>query len=343
MLSFPWLTPLQQAYGMTIDSIEKFGSGHIHQTFKIFSRGVPYVLQQFNAQVFTHPNKISYNHRLLIKGLEAKLLPFQLPLPLANTMGTLFTKIDHYLFRISPFVDGICLDEVADTKEAKLAAQAFAGFIEACASIDPNQFEETIPGFNNLELRFDQLKEAISNTKVVINQDVQQLIGFYLDQEELVQEYKTWIQVLPLRVTHNDTKVNNLIFSTTRSQVDAVIDLDTIMAGYAFYDFGDLVRTVACTQTESSTDWPKISVDQQKYTALWEGFLEGGKEVFTQEEIASLSFGGKMMTCIMGFRFLADYLNGNIYYTIHYKEQNLHRAKNQMLLLNALQSFNFHP
>ncbi|UJP66036.1 phosphotransferase enzyme family protein [Mongoliitalea daihaiensis] len=343
MQAYPWITALQEAYGMTLGSIERLGTGHIHQTFKFFWNESAYVLQQFNAKVFTQPDRISSNHALLIVKLKSQQLPFQLPLPIPNLSGQLFTQEGQALFRISPFVEGLCLDEVEGLAEARLAAEAFARFIEACTDVDALQFQETIPAFHDLDLRFQQLKEAYAQTQREITDELQALLTFYLGQEKLVEEYNSWIQKLPLRVTHNDTKVNNLIFSLDKKEVSAVIDLDTIMGGYAMYDFGDLVRTVACTQPESSIAWDKISLDPQKYAALWEGFVEGGKNFLTTDEIASLAFGGKMMTCIMGFRFLADYLHGNIYYSIHYENQNLHRAKNQMLLLQALEDFSFHP
>lgn len=342
MQAYPWIVELQEAYDMTFDAVEKLGSGHIHQTFKFFHQDVPYVLQQFNAKVFTQPDRISCNHQLLIHGLTQQL-PFQLPLPVPNASGKLFTQVDQVLFRVSPFVVGTCLEEVEDLEEARIAAKAFAGFIQACTAMDVYHFQETIPRFHDLELRFQQLKEAHAHTQRKVTDELQALLTFYLGQEKLVEEYSVWVQKLPLRVTHNDTKINNLIFSLDKKNVAAVIDLDTIMAGYAMYDFGDLVRTVACTQPESSTDWEMIGLDPQKYAALWEGFVAGGKDFLTADEIASLTFGGKMMTCIMGFRFLADYLNGNSYYTVHYEEQNFHRAKNQMYLLQALNTFNFHP
>jgi Ser/Thr protein kinase RdoA (MazF antagonist) len=181
-----------------------------------------------------------------------------------------------------------------------------------------------------------QLLEAIDNTSRELKGELKELIDFYLGQKHLVEEYAYWKTRLPLRLTHNDTKINNLIFAKDFSKVNAVIDLDTIMAGFVFYDFGDLVRTVACTEGESSQNWQNIRVDISKYEALLRGFQDGGKGFFTEEEMKSLPYGGKMMTCIMGFRFLADYLNGNIYYSIHYEEQNFHRAKNQMQLLKAL-------
>lgn len=343
MQAYSWLKPIQDAYKCSIDSVQPLGFGHIHQTYKITSNEGRYVLQQLNVQVFTNPQKISHNHALVKEGLKGKDLPFELPLPIPNQNGELFTNVEGSLFRLSPFVDGVCLEEINHTTEAFLAAEAFAGLIAACASMETVIFEAIIPGFNDLELRFQQLLDAVGTTRRAIDDELQELIDFYLGQTALVQEYKSWIQRVPQRVTHNDTKINNLIYSKDRQQVIAVIDLDTIMAGYAFYDFGDLVRTVACTQPESSTDWQAIGVDPIKYRALWEGFLAGGNQVLTDDEKASLVFGGQMMTCIMGFRFLADYLNGNIYYSIQYEEQNRHRAKNHMCLLQALLAFNFHP
>jgi len=140
---------------------------------------------------------------------------------------------------------------------------------------------------------------------------------------------------LPLRATHNDTKINNLIFSEDLKKVNAVIDLDTIMAGFVFYDFGDLARTVACTRDESSLDWGNIKIDLVKYEGLLEGFYSVLAGNITDEELGSLPFGAEMMTLIMGLRFLTDHLNGNIYYQVEYPEQNLHRAKNQAELLTA--------
>ncbi|MFD2201707.1 phosphotransferase enzyme family protein [Shivajiella indica] len=338
MNALSWLPELNQRYGLEIEEskIRKFGDGHIHQTYLIELDNQKLILQRFNNKVFQRPDIISHNHKILIDQLDTRVLPFQLPLPLANKKGELFTEIQHKYFRISPFVSGTCVNEIEKAEHAYLAAKAFAQFIVAGIHIPADQFQEAIPGFNDLDLRYHQLLEAIKNTKRKIQGELDEIVGFYLDQKNLVEEYNSWKAELPLRLTHNDTKINNLIFSEDFSKVNAVIDLDTVMAGFIFYDFGDLVRTVACTEGESSQNWNKIEVDQLKYDALLSGFHAGGKGVFTKEELDSLSFGGKMMTCIMGFRFLADYLNGNIYYTIHYEKQNMLRAKNQMCLLRSL-------
>ncbi|MCL6258979.1 phosphotransferase [Aquiflexum sp. TKW24L] len=338
MSSFSWLPALKTQYGLEIhpSQIWPFGDGHIHQTFLIESGEKKLILQRFNNSVFKFPDRISHNQSLLIDRINPEDLPYILPLPIPNLAGDLFTVIDGKYFRISPFVAGKCINEIENPHQAYLAAQAFAQFIKAGIHIPASEFQEAIPRFHNLELRYNQLLEALKNTKRDIIGDLKELVEFYLAQKDLVEQYLIWKEKLPLRLTHSDTKINNLIFAEDFSKVNAVIDLDTLMAGYIYYDFGDLVRTVACTEGESSQDWEKIKVDHSKYEALLKGFLEVGKGVFTEEEINSLPFGGLMMTCIMGFRFLADYLNGNIYYAIHYEEQNLHRAKNQMYLLKGL-------
>lgn len=162
------------------------------------------------------------------------------------------------------------------------------------------------------------------------------MIDYYLGKQDLLERYGHFRNQLPLRVTHNDTKINNLIFGESLDRVNALIDLDTIMAGFVFYDFGDLVRTVVCTRDESSVEWDRIQVDMEKYEGLLEGFYTILGSSIRKEELESLPFGGEMMTLIMGVRFLTDHLNGNVYYQVNYPEQNLHRAKNQAALLSDL-------
>ncbi|MFD2034333.1 phosphotransferase enzyme family protein [Belliella marina] len=339
MNTFSFLPELNRLYDFNWrhDQIIPFGSGHIHHTYKVIDGQDTYILQRFNKDVFKNPEIISHNHELLIKYMDYLNLPFRFPLPIVNVLGFTLSAVREDFFRISPFVAGVCLEEISEPSQAYLAAKAFAELILAGNNLNVQEFKEVIPGFLDLELRFNQLLEAIDQTKIPIEGEVKTLVDFFLSREYLVGEYKTWKGKLPIRLTHNDTKINNLIFSEDLKSVKAVIDLDTIMPGYVFNDFGDLVRTVACTQGENSTDWSEINVDKSKYDSLHQAFIDVGQGIFTQEELNSLHFGGKMMTCITGFRFLSDYLNGNIYYQIKYGEQNLHRAKNQMMLLKSLE------
>ncbi|MCH7413157.1 aminoglycoside phosphotransferase family protein [Belliella sp. R4-6] len=339
MDSFSFLPELNGLYNLNWEGkqVKPFGSGHIHQTYKVIDPQQTYILQRFNKSVFKNPEIISHNHELLIKYMDYLSLPFEFPLPIVNILGFTLSAIKEDFFRISPFVDGVCLEEVVEPKHAYLAAKAFAELIISGNNLEIDEFKEVIPGFLDLELRFNQLLEAIEQSKAPIEGEVMELVDFFTSRKFLVEEYKVLKEKLPLRLTHNDTKINNLIFSEDLESVKAVIDLDTIMPGYVFNDFGDLVRTVACSQGENSINWDEIYVDKAKYASLHQAFTDVGKGVFTNEEIKSLHFGGKMMTCITGFRFLTDFLNGNVYYQTKYEKQNLHRAKNQMILLQSLE------
>ncbi|WP_373497058.1 phosphotransferase enzyme family protein, partial [Aquiflexum sp.] len=289
---------LNAAYGLNLQEgqIRKFGDGHIHRTFLIEEGTHRFILQQFNNSVFKNPETISHNHAILLDQINTDELPYELPLPIPNLKGELFTVIDGDYFRLAPFVKGRCINEVNNSHQAYLAAKAFAQFIKAGIHINAELFQEAIPGFNDLELRYNQLLEALRKTERIVTGDLKVLVEFYLSQKDLVEEYLFWKKKLALRLTHNDTKINNLIFSEDLTEVKAVIDLDTMMAGFVYYDFGDLVRTVACTEAESSTNWEIIGIDQAKYDALLDGFLEIGEANFNEEEIQSLAFGGKMMT-----------------------------------------------
>lgn len=313
-----------------------FGSGHIHSTYLVKTPEGKYIIQEFNDKVFRYPDRIAANLRVIYDHLQEGMLPFTLPLPEVNQNGDMFTRIEGRLFRLFPFVEGVTKDAVNLPNACEIAARAFAEFVAVCLPIDARCMQDTIEEFHNLTLRFAQFDYALQHTTIAMNEEVLDLVHFYQQQRDLLEAYNAYTKTLPKRVTHNDTKINNLIYSNDLSVVNALIDLDTIMAGYVFYDFGDLVRTVACTEDESSQNWTAIGVDLVKYQALIEGFYTPLLPVLSDEELTTLPYGGEMMTCIMGLRFLTDYLNGNVYYHITYENQNLHRARNQQALLRSL-------
>ncbi|MCH7401552.1 phosphotransferase enzyme family protein [Belliella kenyensis] len=337
MEKLPYFHQLNQCYWIdfSVYSIERFGEGHIHQTWLAKSDSDAWIIQHFNKCVFQDPCKIAQNHQLLINLLEFDKLNFQLPLPIPDLEGNTLCLINGEYFRVLPFVTGECFQAINDSSHGLLAARAFASLIDVASGLDVTLFQEVIPGFHDLTLRYRQFEDAVASTKIEIEGDLCKLIRFYQSKFELVTEYQRWIKVLPKRITHNDTKINNLIFHTDLSNIAAIIDLDTMMPGYVFNDFGDLVRTVTCTLDENSTAFEQISVDVDNYKAVYEGFLAGGS-FMTEAERTSLHFGGEMMTYIMGLRFLTDHLNGNVYYHTRYEKQNFDRATNQMHLLIAL-------
>jgi Ser/Thr protein kinase RdoA (MazF antagonist) len=341
MPQYSFLPTINQAYGKhwTEDQMQVFGNGHIHQTFLIIDDQEKYILQGFNKNVFKNPEMIVDNHQILLDQFPFETLPYQLPLPLKNLAGDLMTAYGEQVFRIQPYVKGICLEDINNPEQAFLAAEAFAQFSLAAKNLEVGNFKAVIPRFLDLEWRYQQFEEALHQRNGKLGGELKELVDFYFNHNYLVAEYRFWVKNLPIRVTHNDCKINNLIFSEDQKKVVAVIDLDTIMPGYVFYDFGDLVRTVACTEGENSIQWNQINVDKSKYEALYQGYTSGGEGFLKQEELNSLHYGGKMMTYISGLRFLTDYLKGNVYFHVQYPEQNFDRAKNQMMLLKSLSEY----
>jgi Ser/Thr protein kinase RdoA (MazF antagonist) len=317
--------------------ISLFGEGLIHETFLIKQEDKKWILQGFNESVFNFPDRIDLNLGLLHQLAAENPLPFQLPLPLTNCDGSGLTNIDNKKYRLFDFVQGKTLQQIEKPVQAYIAAKAYGTFAAWAKNIDAKQMQETIPNFHRLDLRFEKLSEVAKGIEN-LSPEEKDILDFYLGQKPLVHWYLEQINQLPLRVTHNDTKINNLIFSEDLSKVEAVIDLDTLMVGYLMYDFGDLVRTVACSFPETHTQWSEIHFMPELFKELLTGYWEGVKNISDKKESESLLFGGEIMTLIMGLRFFTDHLQGNVYYRVNYPEQNFDRAKNQMIFLISQQS-----
>ncbi len=334
-------TTLKQAYPQFTDApltISPFGEGLIHETLLVQQRDNKWILQGFNASVFRFPERIAHNLNQLSKHLNQSPLPFQLPLPLHTREGRGLASIEGKQYRLFDFVQGTTLQQVQQPAQARIAAQAYGKFAAWASPLPAATFEETIPNFHRLDLRFARLK-VVAKAQASLPEEEQGLLEGYLAQQPLIDYYLEQLSKLPLRVMHNDTKINNLIFTPTLEKVEALVDLDTLMGGYLMYDFGDLVRTVACSLPETSTEWSQIQALPELVEELLSGYLEGLEGALSAEEKDSLLFGGEIMTLIMGLRFLTDHLEGNVYYRVTYPLQNLHRAKNQLALLLSQQTY----
>ena len=318
-------------------SIRSFGEGLIHETLILESAEKKWILQGFNDSVFRYPERIDHNLGLLSEQAQRKKLPFLLPLPILNQEGSGLTEIDGKKYRLFEFVEGETLQQIENPEQAYLAAQAYGAFADWAKDIPAEKMQETIPNFHRLDLRFEKLLQ-VSEEKTSLSEEEKDILDFYVNQKPLVDWYLGQIELLPERITHNDTKINNLIFSKDHQQVQALIDLDTLMGGYLLYDFGDLVRTVACSQAETSTQWNSIHLIPEIFKELLRGYWQGVKDFVLDHERSSLILAGEVMTLIMGLRFFTDHLQGNIYYRVSYPEQNFHRAKNQMIFLKSQQS-----
>ncbi len=318
-------------------SIQTFGAGLIHQTFLIECRTKKYILQGFNENVFKFSDRIEKNLGLLSNSGQLALLPFQLPLPILNLAGDGMVKYNGKLFRLFDFVEGQTLQQISSPNQARMAAEAYSLFSKWADRFSLDEFEETIPNFHRLDLRYNRLVE-VAKTAKELNPEEKEILDFYLSQDDLVKKYLQTCQQVPKRLTHNDTKINNLIFSNDLSKVAAVVDLDTIMPGFLFYDFGDLVRTVASSVEETSQDFDSQSLNLTIFEELLTGYWSGAGKIMTHAEAQSLLIGGEVMTCLMGVRFFTDHLEGNVYYQVAYPQQNFDRAKNQMSLLQSMQA-----
>lgn len=316
--------------------VSTLGEGLIHETLLIEGKTKQWVLQGFNEAVFNFPERIDHNLSLLSKHSKNQQLPFLLPLPILNKLGAGLSEISGKNYRLFDFVQGKTLQQISYPDQAYRAAQAYGEFAKWAKDISGELMQETIPNFHRVDLRFEKLV-SVSEKRTNLSPEETEILDFYLSQSHLVEWYLDQVNHLPVRTTHNDTKINNLIFSENLEKVEALIDLDTLMGGYLMYDFGDLMRTVACSLPETSTQWDAIQLISEIFTQLLQGYWDGVSEFITPEETKSLLFGGEIMTLLMGLRFFTDHLQGNVYYRVSYPEQNFHRAKNQMIFLKSQQ------
>lgn len=331
--------------GFTNDQIKPLGNGHINQTY-LLDGPVKFVLQRINTKVFTRPEIIASNLKNAAHHLN-KNFPGYLFLNATKTKSgedMMYDEAGHP-WRLFPYISNTAtLESVSTPDEAFEAARGFASLTKKLDSVAVKIFYPTIDRFQDLTWRYQQLQEALENASEERKAEAAQAIEQALSFSYLVDEYVDLIQSgkLKLRVVHNDTKINNILFDTRSNKAVAVIDLDTLMPGYFIYDLGDMVRTFVSPVSEEEIDLSKVAFRFPFYQKLLEGYLSEMGDCLTDEEKEAIPFAGLMMTYIMAIRFLADYLNGDIYYNTEYPGQNLVRASNQLRLL-ALIKQNVRP
>jgi Ser/Thr protein kinase RdoA (MazF antagonist) len=321
-------------------AVRRIGSGHIHDTYHLAGRQ-SFILQRVNKDVFKQPDAIAANLRFADDYLKSHVPGYRF----LSVIATLDHKDLFYdsggdPWRMFPFIDNtLTIDKIANAEEAFRAAAGFAQLTRNLDKIDVRKFCETIPGFHDLGLRYDQFEKAMAGAGDERKKKAQFAIDGCHEFKHLVGKYETLIRdgALRLRVTHNDTKINNILFDATTRQTVCVIDLDTLMPGYFIYDVGDMVRTFVSPVSEEERDYSKIEFRKDVYDAVVDGYLSEMKEVMSASEMEAISFAGKMMTYMMALRFTTDFLNEDVYYHTTYSGQNLVRAGNQLKLLDILE------
>jgi len=332
-----------------IDKIEPFGNGHINDTFKIFIEEpeLPdYILQRKNHLVFKDiPGMMQNivrvtNHirkKLEEEGVEDISKKVITHIPCAD--GSYFYKDDKgNYWTVFLFIPGSqSVEKIENYNHAYLAGKGFGKFQEQLADLPGEPLNETIVDFHNIEFRYRNFRKALEINYQNRVAATQPEIDFALQHEA---EMHTLIEAqkageIPLRITHNDTKINNILFNE-KGEILCVIDLDTVMPGLVHFDFGDAIRTAACTTEEDETNLDKITINLEIFEAFAKGFLEETKSFLTDKEISLLAHASKFMTFIMGIRFLTDYLEGDVYYKIKHAQHNIERARAQFKLVSEM-------
>ncbi len=333
-------------------SAAPYGSGHINDTYavEIDQSGSPvrYIIQRINHQVFKNPLAVMQNIERVTLHLRRKLRE-RAEEGISRRLLTLVPALDGRTWHVDSagnhwrcylFIEKArSHDLVESPRQAYEAARAFGRFQKDLADLPAPRLHETIPNFHNARFRFDQLLQAVQEDRQNRAITVKGEIEFCLSRKKMVEAWPALQAqgLLPERVTHNDTKVNNVMLDDTTGEGICVIDLDTVMPGLALYDFGDLCRTACCPTAEDERDLAKVAMRQEMFEALVRGYLSAAGGFLCPAEKEQLSFAASLITFEIGIRFLADHLAGDCYFKIHRAGQNADRARVQFKMVESFE------
>ena len=328
-----------------------FGGGHVNDTFQLtFDQGgvrLHYVLQRINRNVFRKPEQVMENmdrvtRHLLAKIHAGKAETRKRTIRLLRTFANQPCVTDERgeVWRAYIFVENARAYDVLETPEqAFKVAQAFGDFQCNLVDLPGPRLHETIPDFHNTPKRLEALRQAIRRDPVGRERRVRREIDFIMKRAD---ETKRLLQLqaegaIPERITHNDTKVNNILIDDLTGDGICVIDLDTVMPGLSLYDFGDMVRAGTSPAEEDEVDLAKVGMRFEMYEALYRGFLSSAGSFLTEAERENLPFSGKLITFEIAIRFLTDYLEGDVYFKVKRPEHNLERCRNQLRMVESIE------
>ena len=326
----------------SVQSCERYGFGHINETYLIVTEsGCRYILQKINHYIFKDVKGLMGNIAAVTKYLRGIVTEPRGVLTLVPTMnGEDYLEYEGGYWRVYDFVeDSLCLQAPETPEDFYQSAVAFGNFQQQLKDFPADTLCEVIPNFHNTADRYRLFREALDADVCGRAAQVKPEIDFALARE---QEAGTLVNMLaagelPLRVTHNDTKLNNVMLDAATRKPLCVIDLDTVMPGLSLYDFGDSIRFGAATAAEDEKDLSKMVMDLTLFETYTRGFLSACPDL-TQAERDMLPMGAKLMTLECGVRFLTDYLSGDVYFKSHYEGQNLDRCRTQFQLVADMET-----
>lgn len=327
---------------------EKNTTGHINESYFINTKSPDhpgYFLQWINSNIFKNVEGLMDNICAVTGHLAAKLtdnkhLAFKVLEVIPCTDGrNYYLDPEGQYWRLYTFIDNAHgYNVVENTEIAYEGGKAFGLFMSLLADLPTAGLTDTIPDFHNLEKRLDTFNKSVAADKVNRLKDVSPEIEFVRKRTEQMLTIPALVKSgqLPMRITHNDTKFNNILFDSSDHAL-CIVDLDTVMPGSILFDFGDSIRTGANTADEDEKDLSKVDISLPIYEAYTRGFLKSTHSTLTEVEIENLAFSARFMTFIIGLRFLTDFLDGDTYFRTAYPDHNLVRAKVQFRLIEAME------
>ncbi len=328
------------AYAFQLDgnpiTCEEFGHGHINSTLKITTdTGAEYVVQKINKYVFRDPIRLMANVAAVTEFIRQRVEDPRQAIHYIPTHTGLYYHRDRQgeFWRAYDYIGGFCMDTPETEEDFYQSALAFGRFQHLLSEFPAHTLYETIPEFHNTIDRYNQLHKSLAVNPLGRVANVRDEVYWLLKQEEWAGTLQRMRESgeLPLRVTHNDTKLNNVLLDRKTRKSLCVLDLDTVMPGLSAYDFGDSIRFGAATAAEDEPDFEKMSLDLHLFEVYTRGFLEAAPSL-TDKEVEMLPMGALVMTLELAVRFLKDYIDGDLYFKIAYPEHNLIRARTQLRL-----------
>ena len=328
-------------------SHSELNSGHINDTFLVKTDGIKnYILQRITHNIFKNvpglvSNKVLISHHLKSKYpnlIEDELTTKVLSFVKTKNTDLYYLKHGEGFWNLMIFIDNSITYEIVKNKKIAYEGGKLLGeFLSLTSDFDSSQLIDVIPNFHDMSFRYKQYAASIQSASIKrLNkaQKYTQIVTELKEKMHVLQKLREAGKI-PMRVTHNDTKISNSLFDKNNKGI-CMIDTDTVMPGIIHYDFGDAIRTICNTAAEDETDLSKVEFNLEYYKAYKKGFLEQSKDSLSEIGLKCLPLAAKTMIFIMALRFLTDYLNNDIYYKTNYLDHNLDRAKNQFKLLESL-------
>lgn len=334
-------------FGAPITEIRRYGSGHVNDTFRVVTENDVFILQRINEVAFHDPDAVMANvvgvteylgEQIRKAGGDRSREALEVIRP--RNGASSYRDSEGGVWRVFPFIrDIICYDSAETPELFEASARAFGNFQRMLDSYPAETLYETIPNFHNTEDRLAKLKDAVAADVMGRAAECAEEIRFAMEREADCSIAVRALRegVLPLRVTHNDTKLNNVLIDKATGKGICIVDLDTTMPGLSIYDFGDSIRFGANHAAEDEKDLSKVSFDIDLFEAYTRGYLDGAGDTLTQAELDYLPWGARLITLECGIRFLTDYLAGDVYFHISRPEQNLDRCRTQFKLVRDME------